>query len=473
MDYHMASFLLAGLLFLFLPFSGQALPAPKTFCAPSLDFTKTAKKVLPSVVSLSTEQPFDENTQLSDSALSEIQAPKVQSLGAGFFIDKEGYLLTNNHVLNNEEEATVRLFDESLCQAKVIAKDKKTDIALLKLTEKKDVIPVQFADKKTLQIGNWVLAAGNPFGLGTSVTAGIISALSRDIKTGPYDDFIQIDASLSQGNSGGPLFDLDGNLIGMNTALFSLNKSESSRIGFAIPVDMIKKVAFDLKRYGFVRRGFLGVSFKDLDLSTRTLLKAPLKGGVLITAIEHNSPAYQAGIKPKDILLSFNQIPVLNSRQFAHLVANTEPQKPILVDLLKNKKHETKELLLTSLHEKTSYRPFPKLNVKKSVYIPLFQGTLTTAEESLLLKFNLNPKTNGALIVDLPSSSKLAAHGVRAGDIIIAINEYEVKSMEDVVYLLKTFRHKKIAFLLDGVGGLRYLTLTPERNRKKSIENEN
>src|SRR5581483_750657 len=279
---------------------------------------------------------------------------KVSSLGSGFVIDgKEGIVVTNNHVIEGADEIIVNFNDGSKLKVdKVLGKDTKTDIAVLKVTPKKPLPSVAFGSSNRLKVGDWVMAIGNPFGLGGSVTVGIISAKQRDINSGPYDDYLQTDAAINKGNSGGPLFNMDGEVIGVNTAIISPTGG-SIGIGFAVPADTVAAVVDQLKRYGETRRGWLGVKIQTItdDLAEAYGIKE--NTGALVASVTPSSPAAEAGIQDGDIILKFDGKDVSSMRGLPRLVAQTPIGKSVEVELVRKGQRTTLKVAIGRLVEES------------------------------------------------------------------------------------------------------------------------
>src|SRR6185436_18530525 len=237
-------------------------------------------------------------------------APRhVTSLGSGFIIDPSGYVFTNNHVIEDSDQITVALQDGTQMAAKVVGRDTKTDLALLKVTPKKPLPATKFGDSDKARVGDWVIAIGDPFGIGSTVTAGIVSARNRNINAGPYDDFIQTDAPINKGNSGGPLFDMDGNVVGINSAIFSPSGG-SVGIGFSIPANLAREVTGQLRQFGVARRGWIGVRIQQMTAEIAEGLNLPTTQGALVAGVTGGGPAAKAGLSNGDLVVSFDGKPV-------------------------------------------------------------------------------------------------------------------------------------------------------------------
>ena len=282
----------------------------------------------------------------------EAQPRKATSLGSGFIIDPAGYVVTNNHVIADADEITVILHDDTNLKAEVIGRDTKTDIALLKVKTDKPLSAVTWGDSDAARVGDWVLAIGNPFGLGGSVTAGILSARQRDINSGPYDDFLQTDASINRGNSGGPMFNMDGQVIGINTAIYSPSGG-SIGIGFAIPSNLAKAVVAELQSETdhTVHRGWLGVRIQAVTDEIAESLGLDKARGALIASVSDNGPAQAAGIQAGDVVLSFDGREVTDMRRLPRLVAETPVGKTVPVTVWRKRKENTLQVKIGRLEE--------------------------------------------------------------------------------------------------------------------------
>src|SRR5579862_2353755 len=350
----------------FAVFGPPSLPSAAARGAPD-GFADLAERLLPAVVNISTTQtvksepqsntstpererlpqgsPFDEffkdffdhNSQLGDRP--ELRSRKETSLGSGFVIDPAGYVVTNNHVIADADQITVILHDNTNLKATVVGRDTKTDVAVLKVAADKPLPVAGWGDSDKARVGDWVLAIGNPFGLGGSVTAGILSARQRDINSGPYDDFLQTDAAINRGNSGGPMFNMDGQVIGINTAIYSPSGG-SIGIGFAIPSNLAKEVVDELIREPdhAVHRGWLGVRIQTVTDEIADSLGLDKAKGALVASVNDKGPAQLGGIQPGDVILTFNGKPVEDMRHLPRLVAETPVDKMVPVAIWRKRK---------------------------------------------------------------------------------------------------------------------------------------
>ncbi len=412
-------------------------------------FADLAEKLLPSVVNISTTHDKNDinseedeiNNHIETTVDSIFNAPITNkvSLGSGFIIDKDGYIVTNNHVIDKAQTISVTLSDDSVYEAKVIGKDAKTDIALIKIDASKPLTPVMIGDSDKIRIGDWILAIGNPFGLGGSVTAGIVSAKSRDIESGPYDNFIQTDASINQGSSGGPMFNLTGELIGVNTAIFSTNGG-SMGVGFAIPTNSIKFVIQELKSHGKVDRGWIGIKMQPTTLDMNQSLGLNGSKGAVITEVTPQASADKAGIKAGDVILKFDNHEIDNTKNLSRLVAETPIGKKVSVEIWRNKQKQKLSLVIEKMPEEKPKQPtsstpanpeandeFEEMPKAWIIGLNLMEINAETAE-----KYQLSAGTQGVLITDVLSGSDAEKKGLRKGNIILSVDKKPVIDVADI-----------------------------------------
>ncbi|UCG09048.1 MAG: DegQ family serine endoprotease [Desulfobacterales bacterium] len=346
---------------------------------------------------------------------------KQPSLGSGFIIDKEGFVVTNNHVIENADQIKVKLNDESEFDAQVIGRDPSTDIALLKLKTDHDLPVAKLGDSGALKVGQWVVAIGSPFGLERTVTAGIVSAKGRVIGSGPYDDFIQTDASINPGNSGGPLINMQGEVVGINTAIIASGQG----IGFAIPINLAKGIIAQLKSEGEVSRGWLGVAIQDLSQEMAEYYGIDRKKGVFVADVFKGDPADEAGIKPKDIILEVNGKPIETSRQLTGLIAEFNVGETAAVKVLRDGKEKTFTVKLGKRDDdKLALRkPEPEQGEELGIRV-------SDITSELAQRFNIS-ETTGVIVMGVDADSKGAEADVRIGDIIKEINHQTIESVED------------------------------------------
>jgi serine protease Do len=364
---------------------------------------------------------------------------KAQSLGSGFIINPEGIVVTNHHVIENAEEIRVILADETSFTAKVLGQDKKTDIAVLKI-EPGDtkLTAVAFGDSDNLRVGDWVLAIGNPFGLGGTVTAGIVSARGRDIGNGPYDDFIQTDASINRGNSGGPLFNTDGEVIGINTAIYS-QSGGSVGIGFAISSNLAKRVASQLAEFGQTRRGWLGVFIQEVTPDIAESLGLDAAAGALVSSVNENSPAAKGGVQPGDVILKFDGRTIDKMRDLPRIVAETDIGKKVSVDLFRQGKPKTLNITLGELEKAElvglagggtptdlSKESFGSLGFSVQTLSPELAGELGLDKEKI-----------GVVVTEVVPGSPAAEKNLQVGDILRRFGQRPVKGVAELTKDIK------------------------------------
>ncbi|HVC54377.1 MAG TPA: DegQ family serine endoprotease [Stellaceae bacterium] len=344
----------------------------------------------------------------------------VMALGSGFIIDPAGYIVTNNHVVGNADKITVILQDNTRHPAKIIGRDDKTDLALLKIDTKEKLPFVSWGNSDEAKVGDWVVAVGNPFGLGGTVTAGIISALGRDINEGPYDDFIQIDAPINRGNSGGPTFDLSGQVIGINTAIYSPSGG-SVGIGFAVPSNTAKYVIGQLREKGRVTRGWLGVAIQGITPTiARSLgLNPDQPDGALVAAVTPHSPAEKAGIKQGDVIVSAGGHPVKSVHDLPRLVAATPPGRALAVRVLRDRKEVTLEATVAQMPAAAQVASVPG-GAEEATSLGLSLSSITP---ELRRKFSIPKDVEGVVVTHIADNSGAAALGIQPGDVISSIDQ--------------------------------------------------
>ena len=365
---------------------------------------------------------------------------KVSSLGSGFVIDAaNGYIVTNNHVIKDAEEIKVILNDNTTLEAKLVGTDEKTDIALLKVKSTKPLVAAPWGDSDKARVGSWVLAIGNPFGLGGTVTAGIISARHRDINAGPYDEFIQTDASINRGNSGGPMFNTSGEVIGVNTAIFSPSGG-SVGIGFAVPSNMAKSVVDQLIKYGKTKRGWLGVRVQEVTPEIAESLGLDRPRGAMASSVTPKSPAEKAGIKSGDIILKFDGHDINEMRELPRMVAEAEVGKTVTLTLWRKGKEEPVTATLGQL-EKAEETGMVSENAEQDTAAPPNEKMTTIDSVGLGLEaltddlrstYKISKATKGVLIGDVKKDSMAADKGLTVGDVIVEVDQQEVSTPAQV-----------------------------------------
>ena len=357
---------------------------------------------------------------------------RASSLGSGFIIDAEGIVVTNFHVIENAEEITVTLSDETSFTAKVLGQDQKTDIAVLKIDPGDTALTaVPFGDSDSLRVGDWVLAIGNPFGLGGTVTAGIVSARGRDIGNGPYDDFIQTDASINRGNSGGPLFNTDGEVIGINTAIFS-QSGGSVGIGFAISSNLAKRVTKQLVEFGTTRRGWLGVFIQEVTSDIAETLGLEGSGGALVSSVNENSPADIAGLEPGDVILSFDGKKIERMRDLPRIVAETDIGTTVVVEIFRGGRLSTVEVTLGELEKAELVGLVGEQPEGDAQTLDRLGFTVDDLDGELAAELGLDDTLTGVVVTEVAADSPAMAKGVEPGDIIRRFGQRRVDSAADL-----------------------------------------
>jgi serine protease Do len=345
---------------------------------------------------------------------------KQPSLGSGFIIDKAGFVVTNNHVIEGADQIKVKLGDESEFDAQVIGRDPSTDIALLKLKTDHDLPIAKLGNSGALKVGQWVVAIGSPFGLERTVTAGIVSAKGRVIGSGPYDDFIQTDASINPGNSGGPLINMQGEVVGINTAIVASGQG----IGFAIPIDLAKGIISQLKAEGEVTRGWLGVAIQDLSQEMAEYYGIDQEKGVFVANVFKGDPADEAGIQPKDIIIAVNGKTIETSRQLTGMIAKFDVGATAAITVLRNGKEKTIKVKLGKRDDERLAVRKPEQEQAEELGIRVSDMT-----PELARRFNIS-ETAGVIVDGVDADSKAAAANVRVGDIIKEINHQEIENVK-------------------------------------------
>ena len=357
---------------------------------------------------------------------------RASSLGSGFIIDAEGIVVTNFHVIENAEEITVTLSDETSFTAKVLGQDQKTDIAVLKIDPGDTALTaVPFGDSDSLRVGDWVLAIGNPFGLGGTVTAGIVSARGRDIGNGPYDDFIQTDASINRGNSGGPLFNTDGEVIGINTAIFS-QSGGSVGIGFAISSNLAKRVTKQLVEFGTTRRGWLGVFIQEVTSDIAETLGLEKSGGALVSSVNENSPADIAGLEPGDVILSFDGKKIERMRDLPRIVAETDIGTTVVVEIFRTGRLSTVEVTLGELEKAELVGLVGEQPEGDAQTLDRLGFTVDDLDGELAAELGLDDTLTGVVVTEVAADSPAMEKGVEPGDIIRRFGQRRVDSAADL-----------------------------------------
>ncbi len=387
------------------------------------------------------------------------------ALGSGFIIDPSGFIVTNNHVIEGADEITVTLHDGTSMKAKLIGHDDRTDVALLKVESDTPLPAVPFADSDTARVGDWVLAIGNPFGLGGSVTAGIVSARGRDIRQGPYDDFIQTDAAINRGNSGGPLFNMDGQVIGINTAIYSPSGG-SIGIGFSIPSNMAKQVVAQLRDFGHAKRGWLGVQIQQVTPDIADGLGLHPARGAMVASVTDDGPAAKSQIHGGDVILKFNGMDVKEMRTLPRVVAETEIGKQVPVVVWRDGKEMTLQASIAELPDdvqQASATPTPQAPKKPADTAMAITGLgmkLATISSDLRTKYTIGADQKGVVVTDVTPNGPAAARGLKAGDVVVEVQQESVATPQDVEDRVQKYRkmsRKTVLMLVQNSDGLRWV----------------
>ena len=394
---------------------------------------------------------------------------RMQSLGSGFIVDASGYVVTNNHVIEGADEITVTLQDNTTLKATLVGHDDRTDLALLKVQSDKPLPSVKFGDSDAARVGDWVLAIGNPFGLGGSVTAGIVSARGRDIQQGPYDDFIQTDAAINKGNSGGPLFNMEGDVIGINTAILSPSGG-SIGLGFAIPSGEAKVVIDQLRQFHRARRGWLGVRIQQVTPDIAETLGLHGAEGALVAGVNTGGPADHAHLQNGDVILTFNGQKLHESRTLPRVVAETPIDRQVPVDIWRNGKPQTVQVVVAEMPDDEKPAALPDMPHKPPPNTIVDLGSLgmkvAPMSEELRQRFKLDDKQKGIVITDLTSDGLAAGRGLKLGDVIVEVQQQSVAMPADIQKRFadaRTQGKKSVLLLVQGKDGMRWVPLPVKR----------
>jgi serine protease Do len=392
---------------------------------------------------------------------------KVSSLGSGFVIDgKEGLVVTNNHVIDGADDIVVNFHDGTKLKVeKVLGRDTKTDLALLKVTPKKELPQTKFGSSTNMKVGDWVMAIGNPFGQDGTVTLGIISAKQRDIQSGPYDDFIQTDASINKGNSGGPLFNMDGEVIGINTAIISPSGG-SIGLGFAVPSDAAMVVLDQLRQHGETRRGWFGVKLQSITEDIAETLGVKENQGALVSSVSPDGPAAKAGIEAGDVILKFDGKDVSTVRGLPKLVAQTQIGRAVDVDLQRKGQKKTVKVTLGRLVEDDDKKKGGPAGAPVVPGKPLIGLGLSPITDDLRKKYSIDAKVKGLVVTEVDPGSAAASKNIKPGDVIVEAAQEAVSSVEDMVKALekikKIGRKQVLLRVEDPKGDMRFVAVALE-----------
>ncbi len=397
----------------------------------------------------------------------DLQPRKTNSLGSGFIVDTAGIVVTNNHVIADADEINVIMNDGTKIKAELVGVDKKTDLAVLKFKPVKPLVAVKFGDSDKLRLGEWVIAIGNPFSLGGTVTAGIVSARNRDINSGPYDSYIQTDAAINRGNSGGPLFNLDGEVIGVNTLIISPSGG-SIGIGFAVPSKTVAGVVDSLRQFGELRRGWLGVRIQQVTDEIAESLNIKPARGALIAGVEDKGPAKPAGIEPGDVVVKFDGKDIKEPKDLSRVVADTAVGKEVDVVIIRKGAEETRKVTLGRLEDndkavqasaKAKEDPAEKPVTQKALGLDL-----ATLSKDLRTRYKIKDSVKGVIITGVDGTSDAAEKRLSAGEVVVEVAQEAVSNAADVkkrVDQLKKDGKKSILLLVSNADGeLRFVALS-------------
>ncbi|MFP4392273.1 MAG: DegQ family serine endoprotease [Desulfohalobiaceae bacterium] len=413
------------------------------------EFSGLAQEAGPAVVNISTVKVVEDSQRLhpffrqfeEDSPMNDFfreffgdmprQERRQNSLGSGFIISQEGYVVTNNHVVEKADEIEVTLQGvEDSIPAEVVGRDPETDLALLKIDTDEDLPVLEFGDSDKLEVGQWVAAIGNPFGLDHTVTAGIISAKGRVIGAGPYDNFLQTDASINPGNSGGPLLNLQGKVVGINTAIVSSGQG----IGFAIPSNMAKEVISQLQEYQKVKRGWLGVTIQDVDQNSAKALGLPEAKGALIASVQEGDPAHEAGLRPGDVIIGLNGKAIKDAGDLTRKIGNMKPDQEVEMRFWRQGKKRSVQLKLGERDLETARKDQEQRPGPKQADFLGMQVKQLNQEEARALDL---PAAQGLLVTEVEDDSPATQANMRRGDVILEANGQEVNHPQELQEILE------------------------------------
>jgi len=471
--------------------AAAALTSPPAFARGPEGIADVAEKVIDAVVNISTSQtveakgdgrgaipqlppgsPFEEffddffKNRRGGKGGGDLQPHKTSSLGSGFIVDESGIVVTNNHVIADADEINVILNDGTKIKADIVGIDKKTDLAVLKFKPPHPLTMVKFGDSDKLRLGDWVIAIGNPFSLGGTVTAGIVSAKNRDISSGPYDSYIQTDAAINRGNSGGPLFNLDGEVIGVNTLIISPSGG-SIGIGFAVPSKTVAGVVDQLRQFGELHRGWLGVRIQSVSDEIAESLNIKPARGALIAGVDDKGPAKPAGIEPGDVVVKFDGHDIKEPKDLSRVVADTPVGKEVDVVIIRKGQEETHHVTLGKLEDtdkvqaalKPKDEPADKPVTQKALGLDL-----ASLNKDLRSKYKIKDSVKGVLITGVDGTSDAADKRLSAGDVIVEVAQEAVSSAGDIkkrIDQLKKDGKKSVLLMVsNGDGQIRFVALS-------------
>lgn len=434
-------------LILFSAVHAVARPAPN-------GFADLAERLSPAVVNISTSHVLNpremeipglpEDSPLNDFFEEFLEQQRrggpqrVQSLGSGFVIDPDGIVITNNHVIDGADRIEITFIDGTTLPAVVAGTDPKTDLAVLRVESDKPLPHVELGDRSRLRVGDWVIAIGNPFGLGGTVTAGIVSALNRDIYAGNYDDFIQTDAAINRGNSGGPLFNLDGEVVGVNSAIISPSGA-SVGIGFAVPASTVKPIVAQILEYGETRRGWIGVRIQTVTPEIADSLGLGSTRGALVAGVSADGPAAAAGLEPGDVILAFGGRNIATMRDLPRVVAEAEIGSTVEMQIFRDGETLTRKIEVAQLEEEDAEEAAAEDAETHEAAATVVLGLgLAALDEDLRRRFDVEDNLAGVIVIEVDPLSAAAEKGVRPGDVIAQVAQRAVSSPEDVKRIVES-----------------------------------
>ncbi|MDR3425498.1 MAG: DegQ family serine endoprotease [Alphaproteobacteria bacterium] len=480
---------LIGKLFVGFLVLSLATPLPAFARSGPQGFADLAEKLLPAVVNISTTQTI---TTKDGDDLPDLQLPpgspfedffkdfmqkqhgqdaprkhKATALGSGFIIDPSGIIVTNYHVIDGADTISVILQDGTNLSATVVGRDKKTDLAVLKVTPKKPLTAVAFGDSDKVRVGDWILAIGNPYGLGGTVTAGIISARARDIQSGPYDEYLQTDAPINRGNSGGPMFDMDGNVVGVNTAIYSPSGG-SIGIGFAIPSALAKNIVDQLKTSGHIKRGWLGVRIQNVTQDIADSLGLGQARGALVSSVSPDGPAAKAGVLAGDVIIGFDGKDVPDMHRLPLMVAETDVNKTVDLVVFRKGKNVTLKVKIGELTAKesadedegqTENAPSAIPGAEKVEELGLTAAPVT---DPLRSRYDIRKGVAGVVVTSVSEGSVAADQGIQTGDVVTEAAQQEVKTPKELSERAKQAKTagKPLLLLINRKDDLQYVAIT-------------
>lgn len=406
-------------------------------------------------------------------------APRGQSLGSGFVINAaKGYVVTNNHVIDDADQISVILHDDTKLDAKIVGRDTETDLVVLQVKPSEKLHEVSFGNSDTMRVGDWVLAVGNPFGLGGTVTSGIISARQRNINAGRYDDFIQTDASINRGNSGGPMFNMQGEVIGINTAIFSPTGG-SVGIGFAIPSSLAKPVIDQLIAFGSTKRGWIGIKIQEVTPEIAESMGLTSAKGALVASLTQDGPAAKAGIKQGDIVTRFNNQDVNEMRNLPRLVADAPIGKPVPITLLRQGKEINMTIVSGQLEKAKEDGLLDEEAPMEKAEAPSYSATkvaglgleVAALSPELRQRYRLDNAINGVVVTGMVRDSDAAEKGLRPGDVLLEVNQHAIKAPNDVLTAVKEAKasgKNAVLLLVSAQNNLRFVAVKLMEEKKKN-----